>query len=498
MSAPAICQPGAAEGCVADVDVAVVGAGFAGIGMGVQLARRGRESFVVLERADDLGGTWRDNVYPGVACDVPSHLYSFSFAPKPDWSRFYAGGAEIQQYLHDVARAEGLLEHMRFGADMLSARWNTRGDGRWTVETTAGTVRARALVMAAGRLSEPRIPGFPGLADFPGPVFHSSQWDRAAQLDGLRIGLCGSGASAVQIAPELADRAEHLVLFQRSAPWIVPRRDRVYSPDEQRAFAVDPSAARRLREELFTAADRNIGQRFGTRPAIDELRDTALAHLAAQVPDPRLRAQLTPDYEIGCKRVLLSDEFYPTLTRPDVTIVPAALDRLEGRTAISRTGERHELDALVLATGFLASEAPFASRVTGRDGLRLADHWSRGMTSYASTVVSGFPNLFVMDGPNASLGHNSAIYMIETQLDYVRGALDHLAAHPDATLDVSPAAERAYTRDIDDRAAGTVWRRGGCRSWYVDPRSDRLTLLWPGSAQSFRDANGTFDPTPYS
>ncbi|MCE3551386.1 NAD(P)/FAD-dependent oxidoreductase [Pseudonocardia sp. RS11V-5] len=483
---------GAVNGAL-DVDVAVVGAGFAGLGMAVQLARRARESFVVLERADEVGGTWRDNVYPGVACDVPSHLYSLSFAPKHDWTRVYAGGAEIQQYLRDVVRHEGLRPHLRFGAEMLAARW----DGRWTVETTAGTVRARVLVMAAGRLSEPRIPDFPGLANFPGPVVHSAQWDPTARLDGLRIGLCGSGASAVQIAPHLAERTEHLVLFQRSAPWIVPRQDRRYTPAEQEAFVRDPAAARRLRAELFTAADRNVAQRFGARPAIDELRDLALGHLAAQVPDERLRARLTPDYEIGCKRVLLSDDFYPTVTRPDVTLVSAALERLEGRTAVARNGERHELDALVLATGFLAAEAPFAGRVTGRDEIRLADHWSRGMTSYASTVVSGFPNLFVLDGPNASLGHNSAIHMIETQIEYVRGALDHLAAHPGAALEVTPAAERAYTRQIDARSAHTVWLRGGCRSWYVDPRSGRLTLLWPGSAQSFRDLNGTFDPAPY-
>jgi cation diffusion facilitator CzcD-associated flavoprotein CzcO len=475
-----------------DVDVAVVGAGFAGIGLGIRLARRRRESFVLLERAHGVGGTWRDNRYPGVACDVPSHLYSFSFRPKPDWSRVFAPGEEIHDYLRACARDEGLDPHLRLGTEMQHARW----DGtRWRVATSAGTYRARVLVVAAGRLSEPRIPDIPGLSAFDGPVFHSARWDGSAALAGRRVGVVGTGASAAQIVPALAGVAEHLVVFQRTPSWVVPRGDRAYTPEERRGFALDPAAERSLREQLFDEAEQAIGARRRVRPDIDRLRDRALAHLTAQVPDPALRARLRPDYEIGCKRIVISDDLYPALRRDDVTLEPSALHHVEKATAVAASGAHHPLDALVLATGFWTTRLPFAQRIEGRLGL-LADRWADGMTAHASTAVHGFPNMFVVNGPNASLGHNSAVYMIETQIDHVLGALDHLAADP-APLEVTAAAEEAYTRELDAMSADTVWLQGGCRSWYVDETSGRLTLLWPGTARSFRARNGTFDPEPY-
>ncbi len=477
-----------------DVDVAIVGAGFAGLGLGIRLARRGRESFVLLERAHGVGGTWRDNRYPGVACDVPSHLYSFSFRPKPDWSRVFAPGEEIHDYLRECARDEGLDPHLHLGAEMQRARWQ---DDHWEIVTTAGSYRARVLVMAAGRLSEPRMPEIPGLADFPGPVFHSARWDPTADLDGVRVGVVGTGASAAQIVPALAGRAAQVVVFQRTPPWVVPRGDRSYSDAERRGFALDPQAARTLREQLFDDAERALGARHRLRPDIDVLRERAADHLAAQVADPGLRAALTPDYEIGCKRVLISDDLYPALTRHDVTLEPSALARVEKDTAVAASGAHHPLDAIVLATGFWTTRLPFAQRIVGRGGTLLADRWADGMTAYASTAVHGFPNMFVINGPNASLGHNSAVYMIETQVDHVVGALDHLAASPGAPLEVTLDAERAYTREIDARSRDTVWLRGGCSSWYVDEVSGRLTLLWPDSARAFHARNGTFDPRPY-
>jgi cation diffusion facilitator CzcD-associated flavoprotein CzcO len=479
-----------------DVDVAIVGAGFAGLGMGIQLALRGRESFVVLERAEEVGGTWRDNRYPGVACDVPSHLYSFSFRPKADWSTVFASGAEIQAYLRQCASEERLRSRIRCSAEVRHAQWDAH-DGRWRVTTGVGTYRARTLIMAAGRLSEARIPDVGGLSGFPGPVFHSSHWDDDVTLSGRRVGIVGTGASAAQIVPQLAGTAGRLVVFQRSAPYVVPRGDRSYTEDERQRFERDPEAARRLRDRLFWEAEQAIAQRKGVRPDIDLLRERALGHLAAQVPDPELRARLTPDYEIGCKRVLLSDEFYPALDRDDVTLESSALDRVEGDTAIAASGARYRLDVIVLATGFLSTRPPFAQRIVGRDGVLLAARWAKGMVAHASTAVYGFPNMFVLDGPNASLGHNSAIHMIETQIGYVLGALDYLATAPDAVLEVTAAAEQAYTRDIDAMSRSTVWIRGGCNSWYVDDRSGRLTLLWPDSAQSFRERNGVFDPRPY-
>jgi cation diffusion facilitator CzcD-associated flavoprotein CzcO len=476
------------------VDVAIIGAGFAGLGMATQLARRGRESFVVLERAHGVGGTWRDNRYPGVACDVPSHLYSYSFRPKPDWSRVFAEGPEIHEYLRECVRDEGLDPHLRCGAEMQRARWDDAA-GCWEIVTTAGTHRARVLVTAVGRLSDPRVPSVPGLADFPGPVFHSSRWDDTAELAGRRVGVVGTGSSAAQIVPRLAGTASEVVVFQRTPPWVVPRGDRAYSDAERRAFALDPAAGRALRAQLFDDAERAVGARRRVRPDLDELRDRALAHLAAQVGDPALRAQLTPDYEIGCKRILVSDDLYPALSRDDVVLEPSALARVEKSTAIAASGAHHPLDAIVLATGFWTTRLPFAHRVTGRHGELLADRWADGMTAHASTAVHGFPNMFVLNGPNASLGHNSAIYMIETQVEHVLGALDHVG--PGRPLEVTAEAERAYTADVDALARETVWLRGGCRSWYVDEASGRLTLLWPGSARSFRERNGVFDPRPY-
>ncbi len=478
------------------VAVAILGAGFGGLGMAIRLARAGRDSFLVLERADDVGGTWRDNTYPGVACDIPSQLYSFSFRPYPGWSRTFAPGAEILAYLRRAADEEGLGDRLRLGTAVLDATWS--GDEQhWRVRTNHGTCTADVLVTAAGRLSEPRLPDIAGLADFPGPVVHSARWPEDLDLSGARVGVVGTGASAVQLVPHLARSAAEVVVFQRSAPWVLPRDDRPVPPAERRALAADPSQGRALRAALFTEAEAGFAARLGASADLDALRARALAHLHDQVPDPTLRAWLTPDYEIGCKRVLFSQEYYPALASDHVTLVPAALTAVDGARAAAGDGSAHDLDALVLATGFQATRPPFAHRVHGGGGHSLAAHWADGMTSYASTVVTGFPNLFVLNGPNASLGHSSAIDMLETQIGYVLGALDHLDARGGGAIEVRPEAEAAYTRELDATAAATVWLTGGCTSWYRDEASGRLTLLWPGTATSFRERNGTFDPAPF-
>jgi cation diffusion facilitator CzcD-associated flavoprotein CzcO len=475
-------------------DVLIVGAGFAGLGLGIRLAREGRHDFVILERAQEVGGTWRDNVYPGVACDIPAHLYSFSFRPKADWSRLFAPGAEIQGYLRQAAIDEGLLPHLRFGTEMLDARWDESAS-LWRVLTSRGRFTASTLVMAAGRLSEPKLPAVSGIESFEGAFFHSSAWDPDIDLTGKRVGVVGTGASAIQLIPQLAAQAEQLVIFQRSAPYVVPRIDHAYSEDELRRFAEVPGAIDELRADLFWEAEKAFPQRLGEKQSIDALRSRALDNLAGAVSDPGLRARATPDYEIGCKRALISSDYYPVLNRPNVVLEGSALKSTDGSTARAASGARYDLDLLVFATGFQSTRPPFAERVTGRDEERLADHWSMGMTAYASTVVSGFPNFFVLDGPNASLGHNSAIYMIEAQLDYVLGALEYLDRSGSRSLEVSAEAEADYTREIDAMAAATVWLTGGCQSWYVDERSGRLTLLWPGYAHSFRERNARFDPS---
>jgi cation diffusion facilitator CzcD-associated flavoprotein CzcO len=488
-------ESGAAE--TTEIDTVIVGAGFAGLGAGIRLARRGDDSFVILERAHDVGGTWRDNVYPGVACDIPSHLYSYSFLPKPDWSSFFASGSEIHGYLRDAVRSEGLEEHLRLGSEVLEMRW-LADDRRWWVRTSSGDYLCRTLVVAAGRLSDARMPELTGLHTFTGAVMHSSAWDESVALSGKRVGVVGTGASAAQLIPRLAQTASSLVVFQRSAPYVVPRPDRAYSLEEQREFATDPDAQSELRDDLFWGAETAFAERMRVAGYVDRLRDRALQHLHDQLPDAGLRTAATPDYEIGCKRVIISNDYYPALASPAVTLEPSALSSVSGATATSSDGHDYDLDVLVFATGFESTRPPFAARTFGTDGIRLADEWSAGMRAHASTTVHGFPNMFVLDGPNASLGHNSAVVMIEAQIDYVLAALDHRDETGHDALDISLEAQDAYSREIDAKASSTVWLTGGCESWYVDERSGRLTLLWPDFAYAFQRRLSRFDPENYS
>lgn len=464
------------------VGVAIVGAGFAGIGMAMALRHAGREDFVLLERAASVGGTWRDNTYPGVACDVPSHLYGFAAHPNPSWSGTYARGGEIRTYLEHVVDAEGLRDRVHLRTAMRSARWDAAHEA-WRVGTPSGGYLADTLVLACGRLTEPTMPRVAGLGTFPGPMFHSARWDHAADLAGARVAVVGTGASAVQIVPELARAAANVTLFQRTPAWIVPRGGDAYSDDDRARFVADPAALEALRADLYAEGEARFASRAGDSVAAAEAEAVARAHLERQVADPALRAALTPDYAFGCKRVLLSDDFYPAVASDAVTLVPASLAAVDGSTLIAADGSRHDVDAVVLATGFASTRQPYAEVVTGEDGT-LAAQWSAGMTAFASTVVAGFPNLFVLNGPNASLGHSSSVLMIEEQARYVARVLDARAGR---VLRVDPAAEHAYTDEIARAAASTRWMTGGCRNWYVDDRSGRLALLWPGTVDAFRE-----------
>ncbi|MDQ1171964.1 cation diffusion facilitator CzcD-associated flavoprotein CzcO [Microbacterium testaceum] len=467
------------------IDTVVVGAGFAGLAMAGALRRAGRDDVIVLERATDVGGTWRDNTYPGVACDVPAHLYSLAAHPNAGWSRTFAPGGEIQAYLRDVAAREGLGAKLRLRTPMLGAAWDAE-TSVWRIDTGSEELLARSLVLACGRLTEPFVPTIPGLESFAGPLFHSARYDHDVDLTGKRIAVVGTGASAVQLVPELARRAAHVTLFQRTPAWIVPRGGGDIPLAERERLADNPGALARLRAELYAEGEQRFASRSGDPAASAAARDAALAHLHAQVADPALRAALTPDYAFGCKRVLLSDAFYPAVASEAVALEPTALASVDGSTLTAASGERYEADVLVLATGFASAEQPYADLVRGDDET-LAEHWSAGMTSFGSTVVSGFPNLFVLNGPNASLGHNSAVLMAEEQAAYVVRALAERDRRPERVLRVRPEAEAAYTAEIDAAAASTPWMTGGCRNWYVDARSGRLTLLWPGTVQSFRE-----------
>lgn len=479
-----------------ETSIIVIGSGFGGLGVGAKLKQNGYDDFVILERAQDVGGTWRDNTYPGVACDVPSHLYSFSFLPNPEWTRVYSPGGEIQAYLRQCARETGLLPHIHFGAEMLNAQWDEDAQ-QWEVETPRGTWRGRYLITAAGVLSDAHMPSIPGLDGFTGTLFHSARWNHSSSLEGKRIGVVGSGASAIQIVPELAKAANELVVFQRHAPYIIPRPDRAYSATEKRMFARDPESIAALRSEIFWFGEAAFAQRRGIPRFLEEARDLALGHLAAQVGDQALRAQLTPDYEIGCKRILISNDYYPTFSRSNVTLETSALARVEDGRVVAASGRAYDLDVLVFATGFEVTEPPFALRVYGRSGGSLASRWNEGMQALDSITVSGFPNLFMINGPNTGLGHHSMVYIIEAQVDYILGALAFARDNAVAVLDPQRQAEDAYVDRLHRRSQGTVWLDGGCKSWYLDPTSGHLTVLWPDFAYAFRDENGTFKPGAY-
>lgn len=476
-------------------DVIVIGAGFAGIGVAVALQDHGITNVQILERASQVGGTWRDNHYPGAACDVPSHLYSFSFRPNPNWSFVFAEQPEILQYLKDTVTQYGLDDAIAFDSEVVSAVWEEEA-GAWRVQTLEAVYRSRVLISAVGHLSEPKLPDIPGLDRFAGDIFHSAAWDDAASLEGKRVGVIGTGASAIQIVPAIAEKVGYLSVFQRSAPYITPRPDRRYTDAEKRMFARVPAALQTERTDVFWANEERYAQRRGTAHLVEAITNTALSHLHAQVPPGELRDRLTPDYTIGCKRILKSDDYYPALQLPQVALVTDPIAEVEESGIRTADGTLIEFDVLIAATGFEATDLPIAHRVRGRDDLLLAEHWADGMEAYATTSVHGFPNFWLINGPNTGLGHSSSVYVAEAQIAHIVEAAQ-TALQGRQVLDVSLHDEQRYTADLDAMSQGTVWMDGGCRSWYVDSRSHRLTTLWPDFAFSFREVNSPFDPAPY-
>lgn len=476
-------------------DVIIVGAGFSGICIAASLKRAGCDNFVVLDRADDVGGTWRDNTYPGAACDIASHLYSFSFRPNYYWSNVYARQPEILAYLQAVVKDEGIRDNIRFNANVSGVHWEENRKV-WRAETNAGPYFARALVIASGHLSDASFPEIKGLADYHGTVFHSAQWDHNCELSGKRIGIIGTGASAIQIVPELTKVAKGLVVFQRSAPYVVPRRDREYSNAEKRMFERLPHLAKNLRNELFWFNEDRFLQRRREPHFLQMVTEIARTHLKAQVADPELRRKLTPDYEIGCKRILLSNDYYPALQKPGVLLETTGIELFDENGVVCTDGTRHELDAVVMATGFEATDLPITNVIYGKDDRCLADDWATGPRALNCTAVSGYPNLFMMLGPNTGLGAGSMVYMIETQAAYIMQALDYILSNG-CVIEPDAQAEAEYVSDLHARSEGTVWLAGGCKSWYIHQPSGRLTALWPDFMHRFREENGTFSPAGY-
>ncbi len=481
------------------VRVAVIGSGFSGLGAAVRLRREGITDFVVLERAGSVGGTWRDNSYPGCACDVPSHLYSFSFAPHPDWPRSFSGQPHIRAYLEHVADTFGLRPHIRLDSEVRMMRWDEAGL-RWEIETAQGELTADVVVSATGPLSEPKLPEIPGLAGFPGKVFHSARWDHDYDLRGKRVAVIGTGASAIQIVPAIAPDVERLTLFQRTPAWVMPRTDRAITAVERWLHRRLPFTQAARRGLTWAIRDLQVGA-FTKRPhQLGLVEALAKANLARSIKDPALRAKLTPSYRIGCKRILLSSTFYPALARPDVDLVASGLKEVRGSVLVAADGTEAEVDAIVFSTGFHVTDLPIAERVVGADGRSLAVAWKDGMASLRGATAAGFPNWMTIIGPNTGLGNTSMILMIESQLNYMADYLRQLAVlggnGERVALAARPSAVNAWNRTVQARMERTVWNTGGCTSWYLDANG-RNTTVWPGTTGEFRRETRTVDLAEY-
>ncbi|WP_263169164.1 flavin-containing monooxygenase [Streptomyces sp. SCSIO ZS0520] len=479
------------------VRVAVIGSGFGGLGAAVRLRREGITDFVILERASGVGGTWRDNSYPGCACDVPSHLYSFSFAPHPDWPRTFSGQRHIWEYLEYVADTFRLRPHLRFDSEVKLARWDTEKLW-WELETASGTLTADVVVSATGPLSDPKIPAVPGLDSFPGKVFHSAKWDHDYDLRGKRVAMIGTGASAIQIVPAIQKDVARLTLFQRTPPWVMPRVDRKITAPERWLHRQLPASTKLRRGILWGIRELQV-QAFTKHPGeLGLVESLAKANIARAVRDPELRRKLTPDYRIGCKRILLSNSYYPALARPHVDVVASGLAEVRGSTVVAADGTETEVDAIVFGTGFHVTDMPIAERVVGAEGRTLAESWSgNGMAALRGATASGFPNLMTVIGPNTGLGNSSMILMIESQLNYLADYLRQLnVLGGRAALDPRPEAVERWNDFVQQRMERTVWNTGGCNSWYLDA-SGRNTTIWPGTTGEFRRATRYADLAEY-
>jgi cation diffusion facilitator CzcD-associated flavoprotein CzcO len=475
--------------------VVIIGAGFGGIGASIKLAEQGVEH-VLLEKLDDVGGTWLANQYPGCRCDVPSHLYSFSFAPNPDWSDSYSLQPEIWHYLKKVAEDHGVVERVRFGCKVDAARWDD--DAKlWRLSTSQGEVTGDVLIAAHGFLSEPAVPHFDGIETFSGQVMHSAQWDPSYDVSGKRVGVIGTGASAVQIVPRVHEQAEHLTVFQRTAAWILPHRGRTISEWEKRLYRRVPLAQRVVRNFHYWSAEFLVVPALLNPQRGKLIRKMAREHLAEQVPDEDLRRKLTPTFTPGCKRLTPSNDYLPAIASPKTDLVTAGIERVTPHGVVTVDGVTHPLDVLILATGFRVTDNSFPDLVTGRDGRTLRQVWDdTGMGGYNGTTFSGFPNFFMLAGPNTGIGHTSLVFMIEAQLTYVLDAVRQLDERGVAAFDVRPDVQTAYNEMLQRKIAHTVWNTGGCQSWYLD-KNGRNPTIWPDYTFKFAKRLSRFDVESY-
>ncbi|MDP9093452.1 MAG: NAD(P)/FAD-dependent oxidoreductase [Actinomycetota bacterium] len=478
------------------VHVLIVGAGFAGLGAAIRLAKDGRRDFLVLDRGHEVGGTWRDNTYPGAACDVPSHLYSFSFALNAQWSRSFSPQVEIQNYLRETALRYGIHDHMLFDTELIAAEWD-ESRAVWAVQTSRGAFTADVFVPAVGALCEPALPEIKGIETFEGAIFHSARWDHTADLKSKRVAVIGTGASAIQIVPAIADDVARLDIYQRTAPWVMPRHDRRYSKVESLAYQHVPGLQRLAREAIYWGRELFV-LGFAYQPKILlAAQRMAEQNIKKSIKDKDLRRRVTPNWQIGCKRILISNDWYPTLARDHVELVSDGIAEVRPRAIVTADGTVREVDAIVVATGFHVTDSPAYDLIKGTDGRSLGALWrEHGQRAYKGATVAGFPNMIFVIGPNMGLGHSSMVYMAESAINYLSSALRALDRHGLATFEVREDVQHHYNARLQKQMKQTIWTQGGCASWYLDAHGNNTTL-WPGFTFVFRQITRRFDLAAY-
>jgi cation diffusion facilitator CzcD-associated flavoprotein CzcO len=475
--------------------VAIVGAGFGGIGAAIRLQQEGTLDFVILEREGEIGGVWRDNRYPGAACDVESRVYELAAAPNPDWSRRYSGSEEIWRYMKGVVERFGLEPRLRLGWEVERAEWDAES-ALWRIRSASGErVTADVLVAAPGALNAPRYPDLPGLDTFGGVAMHTARWREDVDLSGKRVAIIGTGASAIQIIPAIQPEVAELTVFQRTPPWVIPRWDRALPAFARALLRTSPGLLAAFKRALYSTRE-GYGV-FFRHPHLARIAERYAAwHMRRSVKDSDLRRRLTPSYRIGCKRILLSDDYYPAITQPNVRVVSGAAARVEPGGVVGEGGARYDADVIVLATGFHVTDMPIARRIAGRRGETLAEVWGLSPKAHLGTTVAGFPNFFLLAGPNTGLGHSSVLLMMEAQTEHIVAAMRWMERTGTRAVEPTEAAQAAFVEEVDREAEGTVWTSGGCDSWYLD-RAGRNAALWPGSVGSFRRRVEPFDESEY-
>lgn len=477
--------------------VFIVGGGIAAIGLAVKLQEAGHRDFVVADRGNTVGGTWRDNTYPGAACDVPSQLYSFSFAPNKEWTRSFSAQPEIQRYLERVTDQFGVRDHFWFQTEVTQMRWD-ESQHHWAITTSGGSCTAEVLVVAAGSLSAPKLPEIEGIDDFEGEIWHSAEWNHDFDLEAKRLAVIGTGASAIQIVPQVAPRVAHLDVYQRTAPWVIPRHDREYAATERKALRLVPGLGRLYREAIRYGREAYIPAFTFAQSLGKSVTRVAERHADKGLTKPELRDAVRPNFRIGCKRILVSNDWYPALSRDNVDLVTNPITRITRDGIETADGTLRQVDAIAVCTGFHTTDHPIAELIHGRRGVQLAEHWrSHGATAYKGTTVPGFPNMFQITGPNTVLGHTSMIEIIEAQIGYIIGALDYLNALGLAAVEPKENVTMAYNHQLRMALRKTIWNTGGCSSWYLD-EAGRNTVIWPRTAIAYVKQMSQFDAASYN